>query len=67
MSFYFFPLCALPTYSLPPHLLGPYLSSFVPQQSAARGGGTMLGGSLVTTAWRVLRLRMEEKASRYGG
>jgi hypothetical protein len=24
-------------------------------------------GSLVTTAWRVLRLRMEEKASRYGG
>jgi hypothetical protein len=22
---------------------------------------------LVTTAWRVLRLRMEEKASRYGG
>jgi hypothetical protein len=28
---------------------------------------SMLGGSLVTTAWRVLRLRMEEKASRYGG
>jgi hypothetical protein len=27
----------------------------------------MLGGSLVTTAWRVLRLRMEEAASRYGG
>jgi hypothetical protein len=27
----------------------------------------MLGGSLVTTAWRVLRLRMEETASRYGG
>jgi hypothetical protein len=27
----------------------------------------MLSGSLVTTAWRVLRLRMEEKASRYGG
>jgi hypothetical protein len=26
-----------------------------------------LGGSLVTTAWRVLRLRMEETASRYGG
>jgi hypothetical protein len=25
----------------------------------------MLGGSLVTTAWRVLRLRMEETASRY--
>jgi hypothetical protein len=24
-------------------------------------------GSLVTTAWRVLRLRMEETASRYGG
>jgi hypothetical protein len=27
----------------------------------------MLGGSLVTTAWRVLRLRMEGTASRYGG
>jgi hypothetical protein len=27
----------------------------------------MLSESLVTTAWRVLRLRMEEKASRYGG
>jgi hypothetical protein len=26
----------------------------------------MLGGSLVTTAWRVLRSRMEEKAFRYG-
>jgi hypothetical protein len=28
---------------------------------------TMLGGSLVTTAWHVLRLRMEGTASRYGG
>jgi hypothetical protein len=28
---------------------------------------SVLSGSLVTTAWRVLRLRMEEKASRYGG
>jgi hypothetical protein len=27
----------------------------------------MLGGSFVTTAWRVLRLRMEETAYRYGG
>jgi hypothetical protein len=27
----------------------------------------MLSGSLVTTAWRVLRLWMEEKASRCGG
>jgi hypothetical protein len=27
---------------------------------------TMLGGSLVTTAWSVLRLRMEETPSRYG-
>jgi hypothetical protein len=27
----------------------------------------MLSGSLVTTAWRVLGLRMEEKASRYEG
>jgi hypothetical protein len=27
----------------------------------------MLGGSLVITAWRVLTLRMEEEASRYGG
>jgi hypothetical protein len=27
----------------------------------------MLDGSLVTTAWRVLRLRMENTASRYGG
>jgi hypothetical protein len=26
-----------------------------------------LNGSLVTTAWRVLRLRMEETPSRYGG
>jgi hypothetical protein len=26
-----------------------------------------LDGSLVTTAWRVLRLRMEETASSYGG
>jgi len=25
------------------------------------------GGSLVATAWRFLRLRMEEKASGYGG
>jgi hypothetical protein len=32
------------------------------------GGGAMLGGFLVTTAWRVLRLRMEEEApSSYGG
>jgi hypothetical protein len=28
---------------------------------------TCVCGSLVTTAWRVLRLRMEETASRYGG
>jgi hypothetical protein len=28
---------------------------------------TMLSGSLVTTACHVLRLQMEEKASRYGG
>jgi hypothetical protein len=28
---------------------------------------TMLSGSPLTTAWRVVRLRMEEKASRYGG
>jgi hypothetical protein len=28
---------------------------------------TMLGGSLVTTAWRVLRLRMEETPSSFGG
>jgi hypothetical protein len=27
----------------------------------------MLFGSLVTTAWRVFRLRMEERVSRYGG
>jgi hypothetical protein len=27
----------------------------------------MLGGSLVTTAWRVLRLRMEETPSSFGG
>jgi hypothetical protein len=31
------------------------------------GHFAMLGGSLVITAWRVLRLRMEETASRYGG
>jgi hypothetical protein len=28
---------------------------------------SMLCGSLVTTAWRVLRLRMEEAPSTYGG
>jgi hypothetical protein len=28
---------------------------------------SMLGGPLITTAWRVLRLRMEETPSRYGG
>jgi hypothetical protein len=27
---------------------------------------TMLGGSLITMAWSVLRLRMEDTASRYG-
>jgi hypothetical protein len=27
---------------------------------------SILSGSLVTTAWRVLRLRVEETASRYG-
>jgi hypothetical protein len=27
----------------------------------------MLGGSLVTTAWRVLRLQMEKTAYRYRG
>jgi hypothetical protein len=26
----------------------------------------MLGGSLATTAWHVLRLRMEETPSKYG-
>jgi hypothetical protein len=30
-------------------------------------GDTMLSGSNVTTAWRVLGLRIEETASRYGG
>jgi hypothetical protein len=28
---------------------------------------TMLGGSLVTTSWRVLRLRLEETPSSFGG
>jgi hypothetical protein len=28
---------------------------------------SMLGGSLVTTAWRVLRLRMEETPFSFGG
>jgi hypothetical protein len=28
---------------------------------------TMLGGSLVTTAWRVLRLLLQETPSRHGG
>jgi hypothetical protein len=27
----------------------------------------MLGGSLVTTAWRILRLQMEETPSSFGG
>jgi hypothetical protein len=31
------------------------------------GNETMLSGSTVTTAWRVLGLRIEETASRYGG
>jgi hypothetical protein len=34
---------------------------------AADISNPMLGGSLVTTAWHVLRLQMEERASRYGG
>jgi hypothetical protein len=29
--------------------------------------GSVLNVSLVTTAWRVLRLRMEETVPRYGG
>jgi hypothetical protein len=29
--------------------------------------GSMLSGSTVTTAWRVLGLRIEDTASRYGG
>jgi hypothetical protein len=29
--------------------------------------GTILSGSLVTTAWRIFRLQMEKTASRYGG
>jgi hypothetical protein len=37
---------------------GYYLSGYV---------SPMLSGSLVITAWRVLRLRMEEMAYRYGG
>jgi hypothetical protein len=28
---------------------------------------SMLGGSLVTTVWRVLRLRMKETPSSFGG
>jgi hypothetical protein len=32
-----------------------------------KAASAMLGGSLVTTAWHVLRLRMEETASIYGG
>jgi hypothetical protein len=31
------------------------------------GINTMLSGSLVTITWRVLRLWMEETASKYGG
>jgi len=31
------------------------------------GINTMLSGSLDTTAWLVLRLQMEETASRHGG
>jgi hypothetical protein len=30
-------------------------------------GPSMLSGSTVTTAWRVLGLRIEDTASRYGG
>jgi hypothetical protein len=31
------------------------------------GCDAMLSGSLVTTTWHILRLQMEERASRYGG
>jgi hypothetical protein len=30
-------------------------------------GGKIIGRAIVTTAWRVLRLRMEETPSSYGG
>jgi hypothetical protein len=32
-----------------------------------RATNPMLGGSLVTMAWRILRLRMEETPSNFGG
>jgi hypothetical protein len=44
-----------------------YFSFCVRSFQASSDSLAILSGFLVTTAWRVLRLRMEEKASRYGG
>jgi len=45
--------------SRPISLLVCTLIFFLPHNSKVSAEVTMLGGSLVTTAWRVLRLRME--------
>jgi len=37
-----------------------------PANTVSENVNPMLGRSLVTTVWRVLRLRMQEKTSRYG-
>jgi hypothetical protein len=50
----------------PPHLTTP-TTSWMAEIYLNRIICAMLGGSLVTTAWHVFRLRMEETASRYGG
>jgi hypothetical protein len=55
-----------------PHVIGVQYVSATRGPSSSKfffcyGGDLMLGGSLVTTAWRVLRLRMEETPSRCGG
>jgi hypothetical protein len=44
------------------HPVGIYIELYVKNVNSA-----MLSGSLVTTAWRVLKLRMEKTASTYGG
>jgi hypothetical protein len=53
-------------FSLIYHHFIPFRSQYSPQHPHSTSE-TMLRGSLVTTTWRVLRLRMEETVSRYGG
>jgi hypothetical protein len=51
-----------PVLTIPPYLSEIYFHIADPPTS-----WSSIGGYHVTTAWRVLRLRMEQTASRYGG